>query len=261
MRLLVSLLALSAVIHVLAIYLLPSFGAVSKKADEKPPVYTEISRIDVPRPKPRPPEKEVKTKPASRPSETTPKPSEKVPAPAAPDFIPAGADEPLVLPDIVVPKSSTVTKPEIAVPDVIGVPERKNPPVPKGPSVDKELASLEARRGEAEAQSRAVNEEARKTGPSSLSGQIYNFDVMPSNNRSVSYAPPEPEFDLENDAKVTLKFSIDKNGNTSDIIFITHSSDYVEKIAYGYISRMRFDAVIQDGKDTAQITITFKVRK
>lgn len=234
---------------------------MTKKPEERPPAYVEVRQIEIPKPKPKPPRNAARSKPAPRPRESARKPAEKPAAPSVPAFDPSGSDIPLVLPDISIPKSFTETKQEIAMPDVIGTPERKNPETPKGPSVDKELASLEAGREERGEKEGALEKEIKSAGKASVSGQIYNFDVAPTNNRSVRDVPPEPEFALENDAKVTLKFSIDKEGNTSDITFVTRSTKRVEQMAYDYVSRMRFDAVLHDDKDNAQVTITFSVRK
>ena len=94
-----------------------------------------------------------------------------------------------------------------------------------------------------------------------VKGNIYNFDIAPTGNRKVVYLPPDPVFALANDTKVTVRFNIDKAGNTYNIIFITRSSVDVEKLAADYVSRMKFDAVIENREDFAQITMQFKVQK
>lgn len=182
-------------------------------------------------------------------------------------FRPKGADDPLVLPDINVPLTPNETMPEIAVPDV----PKPNIDVPvdtaenqKNIDISKELSSLsEAQKEMLEENSNIASEVQKETARAedAVKGNIYNFDIAPTGNRKVVYLPPDPVFALANDTKVTVRFSIDKAGNTYNIIFITRSSVDVEKLAADYVSRMKFDAVIEDREDFAQITMQFKVQK
>ena len=100
-----------------------------------------------------------------------------------------------------------------------------------------------------------------KKAEDAVKGNIYNFDIAPAGNRKVVYLPPDPVFALANDTKVTVRFNIDKAGNTFNIIFITRSSIDVEKLASDYVSRMKFDAIIENREDFAQITMQFKVQR
>ncbi|MBQ3034140.1 MAG: hypothetical protein IJD28_07150, partial [Deferribacterales bacterium] len=178
-----------------------------------------------------------------------------------PSFIPSGMETPMILPDIQLPESLTEAVPEIVIPDISGINESESISSLEGVSVKQELASVETARPNSDKNENPFDNKSEKASKVLSEGQIYNFDILPSNNRKLSYIPPEPEFALENDAKVTLKFSIDRNGNTSDIIFVTRNDGRVEALAYDYIRRMRFEAVLHDAKDTAQITLTFKVIK
>lgn len=182
-------------------------------------------------------------------------------------FRPQGADDPLVLPDINVPLTLNETMPEIAVPDVPK--PNSNEPVDsaenqKNIDISKELSSLSEAHKEKLAENsniaRQVQQETAKT-ENTVKGNIYNFDTAPTGNRKVVYLPPDPVFALANDTKVTVRFSIDKAGNTHNIIFITRSSVDVEKLAADYVSRMKFDAIIENREDFAQITMQFKVQK
>lgn len=182
-------------------------------------------------------------------------------------FRPKGADDPLVLPDINVPLTPNETIPEIAVPDV----PKPNIEVPvdtaenqKNIDISKELSSLSEVQKEMQAEnSNIANDIEKETAKAedAVKGNIYNFDIAPTGNRKVVYLPPDPVFALANDTKVTVRFNIDKAGNTYNIIFITRSSVDVEKLAADYVSRMKFDAVIENREDFAQITMQFKVQK
>ncbi len=171
-------------------------------------------------------------------------------------FRPKGADDPLVLPDINVPLTPNETMPEIAVPDI----PKPNVDVPvdsvenqKNIDISKELSSLSEAKKDVQAET-AKAEDAVK-------GNIYNFDIAPTGNRKVVYLPPDPVFALANDTKVTVRFNIDKAGSTYNIIFITRSSVDVEKLAADYVSHMKFDAIIENREDFAQITMQFRVQK
>lgn len=182
-------------------------------------------------------------------------------------FRPKGADDPLVLPDINVPLTPNETIPEIAVPDV----PKPNIDVPvesaenqKNIDISKELSSLSEAQKEMQAADNNITSDVQKEtamAEEAVKGNIYNFDIAPTGNRKVVYLPPDPVFALANDTKVTVRFNIDKAGNTYNIIFITRSSVDVEKLAADYVSRMKFDAVIENREDFAQITMQFKVQK
>ncbi len=180
-------------------------------------------------------------------------------------FRPIGADEPLVLPDINVPIISNDVMPEITVPDI----SKLNIDVPletvenqKSIDIAKELSSLNDNANKINSDNdkselQQETENAVKTVKSSL----YNFDIAPAGNRKVVYLPPDPVFALANDTKITVRFNIDKTGNTYNIIFITRSSIDVEKLALNYVSHIKFDAIIENREDFAQITMQFKVQK
>lgn len=182
-------------------------------------------------------------------------------------FRPKGADDPLVLPDINVPLTPSETVPEIAVPDVpkpkIDVPV-ENAENQKNIDISKELSSLAEEKKESQQEDINTSKDVQKETAmleNTVKGNIYNFDIAPSGNRKVLYLPPDPVFALANDTKVTVRFNIDKAGNTYNIVFITRSSTDVEKLALDYVSRIKFDAIIENRDDFAQITMQFKVQK
>ncbi len=182
-------------------------------------------------------------------------------------FRPKGADDPLVLPDINVPLTPNETKPEIAVPDI----PKPNVDVPvdsvenqKNIDISKELSSLSEAKKDVQAENSSISSEVQKEtakAEDAVKGNIYNFDIAPTGNRKVVYLPPDPVFALANDTKVTVRFNIDKAGSTYNIIFITRSSVDVEKLAADYVSHMKFDAIIENREDFAQITMQFRVQK
>lgn len=186
------------------------------------------------------------------------------------DYKPKGADDPLVLPDINVPLANTEQEPEIAVPDIPNITESKKESSSSAGSggsnsglasdVQKEIAALNENRAEENAkENNTANADNVKVNNDS---NLYKFDIAPSKgSRRLAYAPPEPEFSLSNDTSVTLRFDIDSQGNTYNISFVTRSSSEIEAIAYGYVKKMKFDAVLDNRKDFAQITLFFKVRQ
>lgn len=234
----------------------PKPKPVEKKAEPKKDVKKE-------------PQKEVKKETASVETKKAAAPKQQVENKKVEEkpFRPKGADDPLVLPDINVPLTPNETMPEIAVPDV----PKPNIDVPvesaenqKNIDISKELSSLSEAQKEMQAADNNITSEVQKETAKTeeaVKGNIYNFDIAPTGNRKVVYLPPDPVFALANDTKVTVRFSIDKAGNTYNIIFITRSSTDVEKLASDYVSRMKFDAIIENREDFAQITMQFKVQK
>lgn len=290
MRLLAVLLVVSLIVH-LGLFAIP---LPEKKLEKKEVIPVSIvdyktleQKKEQPKkqqkPKPKPvekkaePKKDVKKEPQKEvKKETASVETKKASAPKQPvenkkveekPFRPKGADDPLVLPDINVPLTPNETMPEIAVPDV----PKPNIDVPvesaenqKNIDISKELSSLsEAQKEMQAADNNIISEVQKETAKAeeAVKGNIYNFDIAPTGNRKVVYLPPDPVFALANDTKVTVRFSIDKAGNTYNIIFITRSSTDVEKLASDYVSRMKFDAIIENREDFAQITMQFKVQK
>lgn len=289
MRLLAVLLVVSLVVH-LGLLAIP---LPEKKLEKKEVIPVSIvdyktleQKKEQPKkqqkPKPKPvekkaePKKEVKKEPQKEVKKDTASVEAKKAAPKQQvenkkveekPFRPKGADDPLVLPDINVPLTPNETMPEIAVPDV----PKPNIDVPletaenqKNIDISKELSSLSEAQKDMQAENNSISSQVQKEtakAEDAVKGNIYNFDIAPTGNRKVVYLPPDPVFALANDTKVTVRFSIDKAGNTYNIIFITHSSVDVEKLAADYVSRMKFDAIIENREDFAQITMQFKVQK
>lgn len=185
------------------------------------------------------------------------------------DYKPKGADDPLVLPDISVPVANTMTEPEIAVPDIPNIAESKKESSSSSGSsggsglesdIQKEIAALNEDRAEESIKDKESSDTDNKKVNNNTN--LYKFDIAPSKgSRRLAYAPPEPDFALSNDTSVTLRFDIDGQGNTLNITFITRSSREIETIAYNYVKKMKFDAVLDNRKDFAQITLFFKVRQ
>lgn len=289
MRLLAVLLVVSLIVH-LGLFAIP---LPEKKLEKKEVIPVSIvdyktleQKKEQPkkqqRPKPKPvekkaePKKDVKKEPQKEVKKETASVETKKTAQKQPvenkkveekPFRPKGADDPLVLPDINVPLTPNETMPEIAVPDV----PKPNIDVPvesaenqKNIDISKELSSLSEAQKEMQAADNNITSDVQKEtamAEEAVKGNIYNFDIAPTGNRKVVYLPPDPVFALANDTKVTVRFSIDKAGNTYNIIFITRSSTDVEKLASDYVSRMKFDAIIENREDFAQITMQFKVQK
>ncbi len=172
---------------------------------------------------------------------------------------PAGAVEPLILPDIDIPKSLVDSDKTVALPDIDDIPSIENPDTFKGPDVDRELKSQDS------SKVASKNDGAKPQGSSDTTGadigtDFFNFDQKPTNNRLIVQAPPIPSFSLSNDTTIKVKFIIDKLGNTKNIQYVTRSSATVEELARDYVSKLKFNSVVYDNPDSAQITIQFKVR-
>lgn len=264
MKTLAAFLAVSLIIHI-CILLIP-FPEKKKEIREVIPVSFVIEKKTVkkekkPAPKPKPKktaEKEIKDKKL----ENTPDKSSAVSLnkdDAERDFKPKGADDPLVMPDIIVPKSSMESEEKISVPDIDIKPEKKGNDA-KGGDIKREIAAIEKERNSDNKSSAAASKEA-KLPENTRQSNMYNLDITPSGNRKIVVLPPEPEFALSNDTKVTVRFNIDNLGNTYNISFITRSSADAEKMALDYVGKMKFEAILDDRKDFAQITIFFKVRR
>lgn len=286
MRLLAVLLVVSLIVH-LGLFAVPLPEKKLEKKEVIPVSIVDYKTIEQKKeqpkkqqkPKPKPVEKKAEPKKEVKKEVKKETASVETKKPAAPKqpvenkkveekpFRPKGADDPLVLPDINVPLTPTEAVPEIAVPDV----PKPNVNVPldtadnqKNIDISKELSSLSETQKEMQAaNNNTANEVQKETAKAedAVKGNIYNFDIAPTGNRKVVYLPPDPVFALANDTKVTVRFSIDKAGNTYNIIFITRSSVDVEKLAADYISRMKFDAIIENREDFAQITMQFRVQK
>ena len=260
MRLLAVLLVVSLIVH-LGLFAIP---LPEKKCEKKEVIPVSIvdyktleQKKEQPKkqqkPKPKPvekkaePKKDVKKEPQKEvKKETASVETKKAAAPKQPvenkkveekPFRPKGADDPLVLPDINVPLTPNETMPEIAVPDV----PKPNIDVPlesaenqKNIDISKELSSLSEAQKEMQAADNNITSEVQKEtakAEEAVKGNIYNFDIAPTGNRKVVYLPPDPVFALANDTKVD------------------------------YVSRMKFDAIIENREDFAQITMQFKVQK
>ena len=172
---------------------------------------------------------------------------------------PSGSAKPLILPDIDIPKSLVDSDKTVALPDIEDIPSIENPNTFKGPDVDSELKSQD------NSKVASKNDGTKPKGSSDTSGadigtDFFNFDQKPTNNRSIVQTPPIPTFSLSNDATIRVKFIIDKLGNTKNIQYVTRSSAIVEELARDYVSKLKFNSVVYDNPDSAQITIQFKVR-
>ena len=290
MRLLAVLLVVSLIVH-LGLFAIPLPEKKLEKKEVRPVYIVDYKTLEQKKeqpkkqqkPKPKPvekkaepkkdvkkePQKEVKKETASVETKKAAAPKQQVENKKVEEkpFRPKGADDPLVLPDINVPLTPNETMPEITVPDV----PKPNIDVPveseenqKNIDISKELSSLSEAQKEMQAADNNITSDVQKEtakAEEAVKGNIYNFDIAPTGNRKVVYLPPDPVFALANDTKVTVRFSIDKAGNTYNIIFITRSSTDVEKLASDYVSRMKFDAIIENREDFAQITMQFKVQK
>ncbi len=293
MRLLSFAVAISLIIHLTVMVAIPSFGkdddrevvpitiVVEEKKRPKQPVTPPKQQ---PKPKPVPTKPQPVAKPAPIPIiESTPAPAPIKPAEVAKPAPVKEVEKPVevvktteppkaatpkpVIPDIVIPKSSTEADIKAELPDVSVETTRVANNSDMGQSsVSQELAALtnntntasqnNALASEIEAESKAIT-------------NVYSIDISntkelsvmrASNTREIVSVPASPSFSTELNTVVKLTFSINKAGVTSDIRVVGTSAREIERLAISYVTNMRFKAVARDGIDKGEVTLSFTVR-
>lgn len=174
-------------------------------------------------------------------------------------YRPEGADKPLTMPDFSVPTTDTNSKPEIPLPDIPVLDTNQAVTNADGGDLAKEIDGVRATQSDKEKLAdNMLKEEVNSAQKASEASSFFSFDIEASDGkRKVVYSPKNPVFAISNDTSVKVKFNIDKNGNTYNIVFLTRSSNDIEKIARDFVGKIKFQAISEDKLDFAQITITF----
>lgn len=79
-------------------------------------------------------------------------------------------------------------------------------------------------------------------------------------NRRLANSPEKPSFSLTTDTSVRLGFKVDREGNTYSIILLNSSDSKIERLAIDFVKKLKFNAVLSDEPESAEIILNFRVR-
>jgi hypothetical protein len=79
-------------------------------------------------------------------------------------------------------------------------------------------------------------------------------------NRKLNNIPEKPTFALTTDTSVRLGFKVDREGNTFNIILLNSTDSKIEALAIDFVGKLKFNAVLADVPESAEITLFFRVR-
>jgi outer membrane biosynthesis protein TonB len=79
-------------------------------------------------------------------------------------------------------------------------------------------------------------------------------------NRRLTNSPERPTFALATDTKVRLGFKVDREGNTYSIIILNSTDSKIERLAIDFVKKLKFNAVLAEEPETAEIILNFRVR-
>ncbi|MGD9807729.1 MAG: hypothetical protein AB7E76_08195 [Deferribacterales bacterium] len=79
-------------------------------------------------------------------------------------------------------------------------------------------------------------------------------------NRRLANSPEKPTFSLTTDTSVRLGFKVDREGNTYSIILLNSTDSKIERLAIDFVKKLKFNAVLSDEPESAEIILNFRVR-
>jgi len=79
-------------------------------------------------------------------------------------------------------------------------------------------------------------------------------------NRKLADVPERPKFSLSADTTVNVGFKIDREGNTYSIILLSRTDSNIERLAIDFVKKLKFNAVLADKPEQAEIILYFRVR-
>ena len=270
-------LAFSVLLHILGLLLLPAFNVMTAKALEVIPITLEVWEKEYKKPipeniqttqKPKPEEPRENTIPQPKPKpQTTLKPeqNQNKPDDVVPQNIPSapniGFTTPSIDPDLITATQSNI---DALIGNLTKDTDNKSIAQTKT-NADKlmlerlkeELASNTPAENIGKSDQELVAKELQNSS-GAFNSDFISFDVYPSNNRRITYAPEKPEFSLPNNTSIKIKITVDKNGNVQNIVLLTRNTAQVERLSLSYVEKLKFEA--SDKIDEAQLTLTFKVR-
>lgn len=156
------------------------------------------------------------------------------------------------------------TLPEVDLPEYEEEPEISTPP----PGYEKLVAASESKTDGAEgllSEIESARAEAdRSSGGNEGTGTTSNFfeiqNTSNQNRKLLKPYPKKPEFSLESNTTIKLKFNVNKSGTTYSITPLTRSDTRIEQMAKNYVKKLNFEAVSYSKPDEIQIKLYFKVQ-
>lgn len=79
-------------------------------------------------------------------------------------------------------------------------------------------------------------------------------------NRALTNSPEKPVFSLTANTSVRLSFKVDREGNTFSIVLLNSTDSKIERLAIDFVKKLKFNAVLAEEPESAEIVLNFKVR-
>lgn len=245
----------SALVHIVILTLLPEVKFNFRT--ELQPVEIEI----IP-PKPRVVQRPA-VRPQVKPSETTSSrsaaaPAPRVETPPAPARNPFQAPEPSISrPQLDMPKVDVDSQYDIEIPDLKISDINTDTSSQRDDRLSSEIQSARDSVTRSVQAAQAGRSSGRAAGDDS---SFFVLDNISNSRRGIAHTPPEPSFSLTSDTKVSVRFKIDRQGNTYGIVLITRSDSNIERLAVEFVEKLKFSSVTYADSDSAEITLYFKVK-
>ncbi|PLX67470.1 MAG: hypothetical protein C0602_10290 [Denitrovibrio sp.] len=100
---------------------------------------------------------------------------------------------------------------------------------------------------------------------SDITGKEFNtndFYIIKNLNRGrkLTNSPEKPVFSLTTDTIVRVGFKVDREGNTFSIILKNSTDSKIERLAIDFVKKLKFNAVLDQKPETAEIILNFRVK-
>lgn len=244
----------SALLHLVLVMIVPEF---------KFGIETKLQPVEVeivpPKPKPVPrPAVKAQVKPATETAKAAAMPVPKPETPPSPVKNPFKAPEPTISkPEMDMPKVNVDTNYDIEIPDL----KISDMNIDSGAKRDDKLTSEIQSARDSVSKSLAAAQAGRNSGTAARDdSSFFVLDSISNSKRGIAHTPPEPSFALTQNTKVSVRFKIDRQGNTYGIVLITRTDSKIERLAVEFVEKLKFSSVTYAGSDSAEITLYFKVR-
>lgn len=256
-------LLLSLIVHIL---ILANVNEYRIKTPDKQQIVYDVSIVD------KAPEV-IETEPEVMP-EITPEPAPTLPAKhemrqtyqgngAAIAKAPVRAEThrpptPMTIPKINLPQSSVQQNFSISIPKLnVG-----NMPQPGRQDAAKALSTQLNSQSAQYSKSVVDTSGAESIGNSSQQTSSQNFFVIKNlgGNRKLVSIPDKPVFSLTTGTNVRAAFKVDRDGNTYSILLLNRTDSKIERLAIDFIQKLKFNAVLSDQSEPAEIILYFRVK-
>lgn len=104
------------------------------------------------------------------------------------------------------------------------------------------------------------SDQANVSSEEMADNSFFILNNISNNKRRITHLPARPTFALANDTKISLRFKIDRLGNTYGIVLITRTDSRIEQLAAEFVEKIKFNSAISSTSDSAEITLYFKVK-